>query len=35
VTTLADLSDVRIISVRRKRLLGRRVVEVITESSGA
>jgi hypothetical protein len=26
---------VRIISVRRKRLFGRRVVEVITESTGA
>ncbi|HKV83139.1 MAG TPA: DUF6391 domain-containing protein [Ktedonobacterales bacterium] len=35
VTTLADLSDVRIISVRRKRLFGRRVVEVITGTSGA
>lgn len=34
VTTLADLSDMRIVSVRRKRLFGRRVVEVLTESSG-
>lgn len=35
VTTLADVSDMRIVSVRRKRLFGRRVVEVLTESSEA
>lgn len=31
VTTLPDLRDVRIVTVRTKRLLGRRIVEVVTE----
>ena len=35
VTTLADVGDMRIVSVRRKRLLGRRVVEVLTEAGAA
>jgi hypothetical protein len=33
VTTLPDLHDVRIASIRTKRLLGRRVVEVLTTAS--
>ncbi len=32
VTTLPDLRDVRIVTVRSKRLLGRRIVEVVTET---
>ncbi|HEX6818182.1 MAG TPA: DUF6391 domain-containing protein [Ktedonobacterales bacterium] len=32
VTTLPDLSDVRIVTVRTRRLFGKRVIEVLTET---
>jgi hypothetical protein len=35
VTTLPDLHDVRIVSVHSRRLLGRRVVEVVTATDAA
>jgi len=34
VTTLPEVEDVRIVSVRRKRLFGRSVVEVLTAADG-
>jgi hypothetical protein len=34
VTTLPELEDVRLVSVQRRRLLGRRVIEVLTTTEG-